>query len=297
MKKFAHVSLLSLTVLLTSLALTANAFALPLTTTHNWMLKSKLGVFYTPGFNFDNIVALSNCSGSIVRFKSSQDSDKALLLTNGHCVSKGVFGGMISPGEVLVNVAQAYKLQILSKTGATLRTVSTSRILYATMTSTDVALMELNDSYQEIEKTTGVRALIIADTAPALGMEIQIPSGYWRRTYTCQTDVLIPELREGGYVFRNSIRFSQPGCETIGGTSGSPLVSSATGEVIGINNTGNEDGEECTMNNPCEVDQNGTVSVHKDRSYGQQTYLFYGCLSNNAARLDLNQASCQLPKP
>lgn len=283
-------------ILIATTIFTASAFAFPLTS-KNWTQKQVLGIFYVDGFSFDGIMALSNCSGSLVRFKNTQDTEKALLLTNGHCYSTGGFGGMMKPGDVIVNVPQANTVELLTKDGSTLKSETTTRVLYATMTGTDVTLFELADTYADIFSFAGVRPLTLADTPPAMGIAMQIPSGYWKRTYSCQTDVVIPELREAGYVFKQSIRYSEPGCETIGGTSGSPLVSSVTGEVIGINNTGNEDGETCTMNNPCEVDDQGKVTVHKSRSYGQQTYLFYGCLSNGPARLDLNQPSCRLARP
>jgi hypothetical protein len=287
--------LLAFALTLTFASGSAHAFPL---TSKNWNGKATIGLFYTPGFNFQGIVALSNCSGSLVRFKSSADTDKAMILTNGHCVSTGLFGGFLKPGEVLVNKTARYDISILDKNGRSLDDVETSRILYATMTDTDVALMELSDTYADILARTGVPALTIADQAPAMGMDIEIPSGYWKRTYACRTEAIIPELKEADWTFKHSIRFSQPGCETIGGTSGSPLVGAASGEVIGINNTGNEDGEQCTMNNPCEVDETGHETVRQGRSYGQQTYLFYGCLATSGTdRLDLNQASCELPKP
>jgi len=277
--------------------ITSAAHAFPLTS-KNWDNKATIGVFYTPGFNFQGIIALSNCSGSLVRFKNSQPTDKAMLLTNGHCVSTGMWGGFLQPGEVYVNKPANYDVSLLDKNGRAIESLETSRILYATMTDTDVGLFELNDTYADIQSKTGTPALTLADQLPAMGLAIQIPSGYWKRTYACQTEAIIPELKEADWTFKHSIRFSQPGCETIGGTSGSPLVSAQSGEVIGINNTGNEDGEHCTMNNPCEVDEQGQETVRQGRSYGQQTYLFYGCLAHSGPdRLDLNQPSCVLPKP
>ena len=44
-------------------------------------------------------IALSNCSASLVRYPSSLDSDRAMMLTNGHCYE----GGFLSAGQVLVN--------------------------------------------------------------------------------------------------------------------------------------------------------------------------------------------------
>ena len=288
----------SMTVALALTLASGAAHAFPLTS-KTWREKSLINPFYTPGFNFQGIIALSNCSGSLVRFTTSAPNDKAMMLTNGHCVSRGVFGGMIKPGEVVVNEAARYNVKLLDPAGSTVMPLTSTRILYATMTSTDVGLFELTNTYAEIESRTGVKALTIADRLPAMGMDIQIPSGYWKRTYACQTEAIIPELHEADWTFKQSIRFSQPGCETIGGTSGSPLVSTQTGEVIGINNTGNEDGEECTMNNPCEIDEAGNKTVRKGRSYGQQTYLFYSCLAaaGSTERLDLNQPGCALPKP
>ena len=35
--------------------------------------------------DFAGTVALSNCSGSLVRFAASQPTDPAMALTNGHC--------------------------------------------------------------------------------------------------------------------------------------------------------------------------------------------------------------------
>ncbi|HEY3483660.1 MAG TPA: serine protease, partial [Streptomyces sp.] len=83
-------------------------------------------------------------------------------------------------------------------------------------------------------------------------------------------------------------------CQTIGGTSGSPIISG--GKVVGVNNTGNEDGQRCTDNNPCEVDQAGTVTVRQGINYGQETYGIPACLTP-ANEIALTQAGCTLPRP
>lgn len=281
--------------ILFSAMVSQEAGAFPLTS-KNWGQK-KIGAFYTPGFNFDGIIALSNCSGSLVRFKSSTSADLAMVLTNGHCIKTAYFDGMLKPGEVIANQPAEYDIDILSKTGTSIGTQTSTRILYATMTDTDVTLFELPSTYADIEKQTGTKALTLADTAPTIGTTIQIPSGYWKRTYACQLEAVIPTLKEAGYTFKHSVRYTDSGCDTIGGTSGSPIVAVQTGEVVGINNTGNDDGEQCTMNNPCEVDDQGNQTVRIHRSYGQQTYLFYGCLGSGTERINLNQPTCTLPKP
>lgn len=62
---------------------------------------------------------------------------------------------------------------------------------------------------------------------------------------------------------------------------------------MGVNNTGNESGLQCLMNNPCEIDDHGNVSAHEGYSYGQQTYTIYSCL-NQYNEIDLNVPGCQL---
>ena len=93
----------------------------------------------------------------------------------------------------------------------------------------------------------------------------------------------------------DSVRYSRPGCETIGGTSGSPVVLAGTRTVVAVNNTGNDDGDRCTMNNPCEIDEHGQVTAEQGYSYAQQTSWIYTCL-DSTGNLNLNQAGCKLIK-
>jgi len=243
--------------------------------------------------DFTAIVALDDCSGSLVRFTTSLGSDSAMVLTNGHCFE----GGFLNPGEVRVNVPSSRTFELLSSDGqSTLTTLTAKLVLYATMTRTDVTLYQIQNTYDEIEKAYGVKALTLSTTHPEAGTPIAIPSGYWKKIYSCSIDRFIYELHEGGWVFSDSIRYLQPGCEIIGGTSGSPIVNTATHEMIGINNTSNEDNEQCTLDNPCEVDEQGKITVIHNASYGQEVYWFYACLDSQNA-IDLNLPGCALPKP
>ena len=51
-----------------------------------------------------------------------------------------------------------------------------------------------------------------------------------------------------------------------------------------------------TINNPCEVDADGTITVDHGAAYGQQTWWLYTCLTANRT-IDLNKSGCELPKP
>ncbi|MEV5435628.1 serine protease [Streptomyces sp. NPDC052682] len=241
--------------------------------------------------NFAGTVSLSNCSGSVVRMPGSQDDDPALVLTNGHCLESG----FPSPGQVIVDRASTRSFGLLNSAGTRVATLRASKIAYATMTDTDAAVYQLTRTYAQIKSSYGIDALTLQDTRPAAGTAISVVSGYWKRIYTCSVDGFVYRLKEGDWTWKDSVRYTSA-CNTIGGTSGSPVVDRATGKVVAVNNTGNEDGERCTVNNPCEVDASGTVTVRQGINYAQQTYLFPACFGVGN-KLDLSASGCALPKP
>jgi hypothetical protein len=238
-----------------------------------------------------NTIALSNCSASLVRFPTSVSTDSAMMLTNGHCYE----GGLIAAGRVIQNAASSRSGTLLNSSGGSVARVRANRVLYATMTGTDVALYRLNTTFAALAQSYGAAPLTISAAHPSAGASIAIPSSYWKEIWNCSIDGFVNTLREDTWTWKDSVRYDA-GCDTIGGTSGSPIVSTATGELIGINNTGNEDGGRCTLNNPCEVSASGTVTVLRGRSYGQQTYWFTTCLTASRT-IDLNISGCLLAKP
>ncbi|HJQ01129.1 MAG TPA: hypothetical protein VJ851_05985 [Jatrophihabitans sp.] len=50
------------------------------------------------------------------------------------------------------------------------------------------------------------------------------------------------------------------------------------------------------MNNPCEVNPDGSLSYTQGQNYGQETYWFTTCLTSTNA-IDLNKTGCLLTKP
>lgn len=240
-------------------------------------------------YDFNGIVALSNCSGSLIRYETSQHDDMAMVLTNGHCVD------LIEPGVAYSKRKSRRRFTLLSSEAKSIGQVYSTSLEYATMTGTDIAVYRLEKSYREIEDQYGVEAFTLARDGAVVDDEIQILSGYWRRGYECSINHLVHKLLEDKWTFVDSLRYSSTGCNTIGGTSGSPVIMSGTKSVIAINNTGNESGKACTMNNPCEVDVDGNVFYKKGYSYGQQTSLIYDCLDQNL-RIDLDIDSCRLTK-
>ncbi|MEM7646288.1 MAG: serine protease [Pseudomonadota bacterium] len=244
------------------------------------------------GYDFNGIVALSNCSASVVHFKGQPLSSKAYVLSNGHCL--GGFGGFLKPGEVRYKRRDRRSMNVFVDVNNRFRVRSTE-LIYATMTDTDAALFRINQTYQQL-LDKGVASFELASEPAVIGREIQIVSGYWRRGYECAVENYVHELHEADWVMKDSLRYSPTGCDVIGGTSGSPVIAKGERLVVAVNNTMNESGKQCEMNNPCEVDSAGQITILKNRGYAQQTYWFYGCLDSNF-EIDLNLATCELPKP
>ncbi|MEG8276805.1 S1 family peptidase [Streptomyces sp. AHA2] len=240
---------------------------------------------------FAGTVALSNCSGSVVRMPDSESDDPALVMTNGHCLESG----FPAPGQVLVDRSSSRTFSLLNASGSRVATLRAAKLAYGTMTDTDVALYQLTTTYGRIKSSYGIDALTLNDAHPVAGTAISIPSGYWKRIYSCSIDGFVPTLKEGGWTWKDSVRYTSA-CTTIGGTSGSPVVDQATNRVVAVNNTGNEDGERCTVNNPCEVDADGDVTVRQGINYAQQTYGIPACIGIDS-KLDLSASGCTLPKP
>ncbi|AUY51942.1 serine protease [Streptomyces sp. CB01881] len=241
--------------------------------------------------NFAGTVALSNCSGSLVRLPGSAATDPALVLSNGHCLESGFPG----PGEVVVNQASSRTFSLLNSTGGKAATLRATKVVYGTMTDTDVSIYQLNTTYASIQSRYGIAPLTIAAGHPVQGTSIKVVSGYWKKIYSCSVDGFVYRLKEGSWTWKDSVRYTSS-CNTIGGTSGSPVVDVNTGQVVAVNNTGNEDGQRCTDNNPCEVDQNGVVTVRQGINYAQETYGIPACFAAGN-RLDLTLPGCTLPRP
>jgi hypothetical protein len=241
-----------------------------------------------PGTDFTSTASLSGCSASVVRFADSQPNEQALMITAGHCHE------FLQAGQVLVNKSSRQIFELHNPDGSVAGTTRASRILYGTMTKTDIMLYQLRDTYADLQSKFGVPALTLAQNSPAVGTGIAVVSAYWKRIFTCSVEEIVYEIREGVYTWKNSIQYHQPGCEVLPGTSGSPVIDTTTGQVVGINNTRYENGTPCTLNNPCEADANGNTHVETGAAYGQQSWWLYTCITAQHT-IDLNRPGCLLP--
>jgi hypothetical protein len=241
--------------------------------------------------DFAGTVALNNCSGALVRGPRSRDGDRALVLTNGHCLETG----MPSAGEVLVDRPSKRTFTVLDAAGRRLPgSLTATRVEYATMTDTDVAVYRVRSTYAQIRARYGVSALPLSLARPRAGTPIRVVSGFWKKIYSCKIDGMVHRLREAEWTWKDSLRYTRQ-CDTTGGSSGSPILDPRTRRVVGVHNTANENGERCTLNNPCEVAADGSVTVREGVDYGQQTYLLARCLDPGGGVV--LGGRCALPRP
>ena len=171
-----------------------------------------------------------------------------------------------------------------------------SKIAYATMTDTDVSLYQTHSTYAQIEQQYGIKRAGAGRRPPGAGRGDQASSPATGSGST-------PATSTGSRT--TSRRATGPG-RTRSATPRSARrsaarparrsIDTATGKVVAINNTGNEDGERCTDNNPCEVDENGNVTVRQGINYAQETYGIAPCFGVGN-KLDLSADGCALPKP
>ncbi|MCI2418695.1 trypsin-like serine protease [Saccharopolyspora sp. K220] len=235
-------------------------------------------------------VDLVTCVGSVVRTATSQPEDPALLLTNGHCVE----GQRPAPGSALVDQPADRAVEVGDREGYPQATARANRLVYATMTGTDIALYRLDKSYGQLA-AEGAKVFQLATTPTVAGEQVDAITG--ARRYSCNVEAVVPHLREDGYQMDNSLRYTaNDDCGLTFGTSGSPLVTSDGNTVVGVHNTHNQDGEQCTANNPCEVAEDGTVTAERGRSYGQRVDMITACLTTGSA-LDLSRPECTLTRP
>ncbi|MGW6412722.1 S1 family peptidase [Streptomyces vinaceus] len=239
--------------------------------------------------NVEGTATVGDCIGSVVRTATARPQDPALAMTNGHCVPSG----RPAPGTALVD--QPADLQdpvtISDPAGYPQTTARATRLVYATMTGTDIALYRLDKTYAQLA-AEGAKVFQLSTTPMRRGDQLSM--AYKSGRPQCTVEAVVPHLQEDGYQQDNAVRYAPSDtCTSKPGYSGTALLAPDGNTVMGINNTHNRDGEQCTNNNPCEVDQDGTVTAVKGRSYGQQVYQITACLTTDS-QLDLTRPGCTL---
>ncbi|MFJ6349954.1 trypsin-like serine protease [Streptomyces sp. NPDC092046] len=230
---------------------------------------------FDPIPNVEGAAKVGDCLGSVVRPPTARPQDPALALTNGHCVPSG----RPAPGKAWVDRPADLEspVTINDSAGYTRTTARATRLVYATMTGTDIALYRLDKTYAQLA-AEGAKVFRLSTTPMRKGDRLSM--AYNVNRPSCTVEAVVPHLREDGYQQDRAVRYAtSDSCVSRPGHSGTALLASDGETVVGINNTHNRDGEQCTDNNPCEVGRDGSVTAVRGRSYGQQVHQIAACLT------------------
>jgi hypothetical protein len=234
-----------------------------------------------------------DCSGAMVRLERDLDR-KAVFLTNGHCAKNE----MIEPGNALVNVPYDRGELRIFVGGAEPESVVPTKILYATMTGTDIALIELNATYRELE-AKGARTYEISDRDARTGSSVMLVSGAERQKRLCAVSHVVDRLVEDRWTYSHVLAMKDL-CAIDPAWSGTPLVDPNgfpdRPMIVGIVSSRNRDGGLCTLDNPCEVDSDGERLAFRDRAYAQSVAGISDCVTK-AGEISLSKRGCRLQKP
>ncbi len=228
------------------------------------------------------------CSGVLVRLGRGADQP-AVLLSSGRCATTK----SIPAGEAVVNVPFDRSEISLYEGLEAPETVKANRVLYATRTGTDVALIELKLTYRDLE-ARGAKIYELAATDAKPDSDVQLIAGQWQEKQLCAVSHIVSTLVEDVWTETGAYALKDP-CPTPNGWAGTPMLDPTTLKVVGILNTTNVAGALCTLDNPCEV-ENGNRLAFAGRTYGQRISPILDCLTDTG-ELDLGRATCKLTKP
>lgn len=253
-----------------------------------------VGIFEKAGDGF--------CTAFFLNTKGD-DNAPAYAVTNGHCA---VLPEFPKATEIITNRPSelVFKLNYFVNSKSFVRTIPVRQIVYATMKGTDITVFELDTTFKKLVKA-GFTPLEIDPRPASFGEPVKVigipGTGVQRsRRYlhkaVCETGQSV-NLIEDVYQWQNSVRHR---CSTIGGMSGSPMISQKTNRVVAIVNTGvNDDAlaqPECSWNRPCEVSNNGKKLTLPEENYAQRVNAIPTCFDPKGV-FNLNLAGCTLEKP
>ncbi len=222
--------------------------------------------------------ASSTCT-AVLLDTSESPTAPAYAITNGHCV--GIFGAndlVIDHAAEGTSVAFDWFIDRPEH-----RVVPVTKIAWASMRTTDLAVLELAATPDElrgsglrgwrpqaVEGGAGTSVDIVMVGVPVGAPVVDIPEDQrYLRLGTCSLDVTPVVLNERQWLWPAALRNDCP--EVVPGNSGSAVLDRATGGLLGLINTTTYKGEagaECWLGRPCEVNEDGEASL-PDTSYAQ----------------------------
>ncbi len=251
--------------------------------------------------SFDGIASFrgpstQRCSGVVV-----EQGSALYALANGHCIRtireeglpNKVYTDLFSYGYLTLhgNGTEEERLDGIGE-------VKIDSIAYATMNGTDLQVARFTVSAKELIDALGVVPLVLGTNPVKAGDNVSVVSGFRGESFSTRVEEIVPRLVESNWSWFQTIALTKPIKEEKEalGLSGSPIIDSHGG-VVGLINTINTNGENCTLNNPCEDHHDGKPPTVKEGGlYGIATTSLQDC-SDRAGNLDFTTKNCSLPPP
>jgi hypothetical protein len=233
--------------------------------------------------------ASSTCTAVLLDTGESPTAP-AYAITNGHCV--GIFGAnelVVDRAAEGISVAFDWFIDRPEH-----RVVPVTKVAWASMKTTDLAVLELAATPDElrgvglrgwrpqaVEGGAGTSVDVVMVGVPVGAPVVDIPADQrYLRLGTCSLDVTPAVINERQWLWPHALRNDCP--EVVPGNSGSAVLDRATGGLLGLINTTTYKGEagaECWLGRPCEINEDGEASL-PDTSYAQPVGGLGACFSD-----------------
>lgn len=231
------------------------------------------------------------CIATLIDSRGAQPSaaGPAYVLTSGHCVDKRN-GVIIHDAPAQGSVAFNYFID----TAQQRKSFGITRRVWSSMQGTDLALLELDSSLDDV-MAQGIVPLRLAPS-PEPGSEVQVigePSvaDEGLRVSTC-TEQLAEVVVQQPWVWRKARRNDCHGIAE--GSSGSPVVTPDDHRIVSVLNSigATPQGvEPCKPDNPCHWSDAASV-VDRPLNYAMPVHRLMGCFRDG--RADLSLQGCDL---
>jgi hypothetical protein len=230
---------------------------------------------------------------------AAADTAPAYVVTSGHCVAN------LADNTVIVDqpLAAWVAFNFFYDTEKRQVQLNASKIAYATMKGTDLAIVEMKATYGQLI-AAGVRPLALSNSQHSAGERILAvgaptehmpPFEKFLRLGACTLGARA-DLIEFNWHWWGFYRNDCP--DIYGGSSGSPVLAASTGDVIGVLNTGTGDSYykggsfDCYLGRPCELTPTG-YKVVEETNYAAPVAGLADCFTAGGI-LDIHREGCPL---
>ncbi|TCV95699.1 V8-like Glu-specific endopeptidase [Luteibacter rhizovicinus] len=206
------------------------------------------------------LMAASHCTATLIAGEGPVDPQRpALILTAGHCAAHDL-GDNNAIVDAPADSAWRYTPAYFIDTQPAHTSFAVERVLYATMKSIDLAVMQLDATYGDLA-AVGIAPMRLEPTATTIATPIELThvpiigvpdEERYLRHSLCTANEARRLFEDRHPWFWTSAVPND--CEGVaGGTSGSPVVLRDRASVIGVLNTTVDESNGCGSGRPCEL--------------------------------------------